>query len=137
MQNIHETESLFYEMEGDLLIATYKKGVRHVNRAMAEEIVADRLAFQGGKPVHLLIQEMGGADFSKEARAYFASENGIEGLLSIAILAKNWITYGTASFILSIQRPRVPTRIFRDRKDAMEWLKKQMAIARGVEKALR
>lgn len=130
MRNFHETAYLLYHIgEDGILEATYKEDVRHIDRALAEEIVADRLEFQRGVSYPLLIQEMGAADITKEARVYFAGEQGIAGLIAIAILAHNWVTYGTGRFILSIQRPAVPVRLFMMEKEARLWLLQQRVAA--------
>jgi hypothetical protein len=122
----YETAYLIYQISpGDVLEATYKENVKHVDLALAQAIVADRVAFQKDKTFKLLIQERRGANFTKEARVYLAGKEGLVGLSAIAILARNWVTYATASFILAIQKPKVPTRIFREESDARTWLQKQ------------
>jgi hypothetical protein len=135
MEPIHETAYLVYMISpGDILEAAYKENVQHVDLALAKAIVEDRVRFQEGKTFKLLIQERKGANFTKEARDYLSGEVGLEGLYAIAILARNWVTYATASFILAIQKPKVPSRIFREESDARAWLVKQKSSKKNCIK---
>jgi hypothetical protein len=131
MNRTYETEHVWYTITSEgILRAKYKPEIRYVDEPLARKIVADRMAFQGNKRYPLLVEESGAAEYTKDARTFFAGDQGVEGLTGIAILVHNWVTYATASFILAIQKPRIPTRIFRQERDAILWLQKIKARKR-------
>jgi len=124
-----ETPSVIYrQYDNGILRATYRESVRVVNIHLARQIVSERLAFQGSMMCHLLVTELGEATYLPDARRYFISADGLKNLSSIAIVANSWITYATASFMISMRRFPIPIRIFLNENDAWEWLLLQIQI---------
>ncbi len=59
---------------------------------------------------------------SREARAFYAGPEPAKALLAVAILTTSNIGNLVANFFLRLTRPSVPTRLFTDADEAMEWL---------------
>lgn len=109
-------------MHGDILEARYKAALQ-VDRDAAVEIVQERLDFTDNKSVPVLLLDSGLVKMDKSARDYMSSEEGIRGLIAIAIILSSVVNSMLLNFLLKISRPGLPVRVFRDRDQAMEWLK--------------
>jgi hypothetical protein len=72
MKKILDTPYVHYELQDDLLIGTYKKGLK-ITVEMVKEIIKTRLEFQEYKPVVALIYNQGVLKMEKKAREYFAT----------------------------------------------------------------
>lgn len=59
---------------------------------------------------------------SKEARDYFASEDATDGIIAGAFLVDSPLTRILGNFFLKISKPDRPSRLFTNKKDAIEWL---------------
>jgi hypothetical protein len=117
-----ETDVIILELEDDFLIATYKKGIR-IDLEVARQVVHDRLEFTGGRPVVALIENLGVISVTKEARAYFSSALGISGIKAVAILYNNPTAAILGNFIVRVNRPQIPVRLFSNRERAIGWLR--------------
>jgi hypothetical protein len=106
-----------------ILIATYKRRTL-VNLAMAKTIVKTRLDFTGRDPRPVLIYNQGVVKIDKSAREYVSSNDGIAGISAAAIIVDKASTSMIMNFILSMQRPEIPARMFplRKKDEAMAWL---------------
>ena len=109
-------------MHGDILEARYKAALQ-VDRDAAVEIVQERLDFTENRSVPVLLLDSGLVKMDKRARDYMSSEEGIRGLNAIAIILSSVVNSMLLNFLLKISRPGLPVRVFRDRDQAMEWLK--------------
>jgi len=119
-----DSRYVLFEWVDGLLIATYHPDVRHIDRMMAEEIVQTRLKFQGDiEKVWLLIRASGPIEITWAAQEYFCSPDGIEGLAATAILTdKNPVLRQLAEWLLNVQQPGMPLRLYRDEVQARAWL---------------
>ena len=117
-----ETDYVRFELEGDILVATYKKG-KKINLEVARQIVQGRVDFMEGEPVVVLICNQGVISFDKEARAYLSSAEGTEGIKAAAILSETAATAIIGNFIIQVNQPHIPVRMFTNRDRAVGWLK--------------
>lgn len=63
---------------------------------------------------------------TKECRDYFTKDpNHLQAYSAIAILVNSPLTRMLANFFIGINKPPKPTRLFDDRKKAIEWLVEQ------------
>ena len=99
----------------------YKDGV-HIDISAAREIIEERAQFQNKRMYPLLTDIRGVTYFEKPARDYFANE-GTRLIRSTAILVGSPISMLMAKFYISINKPAVPTQVFADRGDALEYLR--------------
>jgi len=123
MTKILDTPYVHFELQDDLLICTYKKGLK-INLSMVREIIKTRLEFQEYKPVVALIYNQGVMKMDKKAREHLASDEGIEGIIAAAFVIGSPFTSFMANFFVSVNKPKMPVRIFTNAKDALKWLDK-------------
>lgn len=117
-----DTAYVHYELQDDVLIGTYKKGLK-INLDIAKEIVKTRLEFIDFKPKLTLALNQGVISMTKEARDYLADE-GIQGVLAGAIVLDSPVGSFIGNFYLLVSKPKVPARIFTKKEDAIKWLSK-------------
>lgn len=121
---VFDNEFMRFEDHGDILYVWYKTGTYTLD--IAKSMVKNRKEFTNHQPVKVLVKQAGLKGIKKEARAYLSSEEAVEGIISAAILSKNSFERHLANFFLGITviRPKVPTKLFNDEKEAIAWLNK-------------
>jgi hypothetical protein len=117
------TQFVSYTVKGNLLIATYKKGTR-INLPIARKIVQERLSFMGNRPMVALVYNQGVISMDKEARDFFSSPKGNEGLIAGAIIVDCTFTSILGNFFLKVSKPNIPARMFANTEQAIKWLEK-------------
>jgi hypothetical protein len=123
MDKFLDTPYVYYELQGDLLIATYKKDLK-VNLEIAKEIIRERHEFTNNKPVLLLVYNQGVVRMDKKAREHLSSGDGIKGIIAAAIVVGSPFTSFMANFFVSVNKPKMPARVFSNPDDAFKWLEK-------------
>lgn len=118
-----DTPYVYFQIKEHILIATYKKGLR-IDVEMAKEIVDQRLALIGDTAYPTMVFNLGVISINKAARDYLSSGRGILGVKAGALILDSPLSLVLGNFFLSVSRPRIPTRIFRDPASAMKWLQK-------------
>jgi hypothetical protein len=93
-----------------------------VDLGLAREAVEARLKLSDGKSYPFLVDIRGLKSMSKEARVYLANE-GAEGIIASALITGNAFTRTFAHLFLTINKPKVPIRLFGDWEDARKWLR--------------
>jgi hypothetical protein len=104
-----------------VLFFIYKPAVE-INLDGAKQIVADRLNVQKGVSYPVFCDAHGIKDSDKPARDYLAKE-GSSLVKAVAVLIDSPVTRVMANFYLAISRPIVPTKMFTDKNQALEFLK--------------
>jgi len=123
MAKFLDTSYVYLELHDDLLIGTYKKGLK-INLEIAKEIVKARLEFTDHKPKLTLALNQGVVSMDKKARDYLSSDEGVRGVIAGAIVLDSPVGSFLGNFYLSVSKPKVPARIFTKREDAIKWLSK-------------
>jgi hypothetical protein len=118
-----DTPYVYYEVKDNILIATFKKGSR-INLEIAKKIVQDRLKFTGNKAMVALVFNHGVISMDKEARDFFSSPAGNEGLKAGAIILDSEFTSILGNFFLSVNKPNIPAKMFTNVSQAVKWLQK-------------
>ena len=116
-----DTPYIFFEIDNNILIATYKPNNRITLKA-AKEIVASRLSFIENPSIPILILNQGIIKMDKEARDYLASAEGIAGLKCAAILLNSDFISITVNFFLKVTKPKLLVKTFTDKQEALTWL---------------
>ncbi|HEX7905441.1 MAG TPA: hypothetical protein VF487_16325 [Chitinophagaceae bacterium] len=116
-----DTPYVYYELQDDLLIGTYKKGLK-INLDIAKEIVKTRLEFIDYKPKLTLALNQGVMSMDKKARDYLSSDEGIRGAIAGAIVLDTPFGSFLGNFYLSVTKPKIPLRIFSKKETAVKWL---------------
>ena len=118
-----DTPYVLYEIKDNILVATYKKGVK-VNLEIARKVVSDRRQFLGNKSVPVMVINQGVLSMDKEARDYLSSAEANVGLKAGAIIMDSVFTSILSNFFLSVSKPNIPARMFTNQEQAMKWLRK-------------
>jgi len=76
-----------------------------------------------GKKFRLLVTAGENATLSPEARAYASSAESSNVIAADAIVVNNYSHEMTANFFIRFNKPHRPTNWFKNREEAMVWLK--------------
>ncbi len=106
--------------EDGIIMSKYLKGVV-LNLEDTKEMVRMRLEKQT-KVMPIFNDPTAMKSIEKEARDYLANE-GSEGLSAVAILVTNSVAYMAFNFYVKLSKPKVPTKFFTDKDEAIAWLK--------------
>lgn len=133
MPNIRNYRECAYAetwLEDGITIQKYKKGLR-VTMEIAQTLVNERLAVAEG------VMRPGLADISglywttdSKAMKFLSSDEAIHLVSAGGFYISNFAQRMAMRFFLSVSKePRIPTKIFDNREEAIEWLK-QFSIER-------
>lgn len=107
------------KIENGIVICVYHPG-EVLTLEVAKKLVNRRLELQDNKdyPVlfHISLNKA-----TKSARNYMKKE-GIEGIISGAFIVDSILTKSILNFFLMVSKPKVPAKLFTERKDALIWL---------------
>ena len=95
-----------------------------MNLTIAKLLVQDRLKVANGKAYPLFIDMSNLVAADMEARKYLSGEEAIYLVTAGALLMTSPIGKFAGNLFLRINQPRIPTRIFTNKKAAIEWLQK-------------
>jgi hypothetical protein len=109
-------------MEDDIVCGCYKKSAL-LGLEGAKAAVDLRLKFQNGKSYKGLAFITHVKVLTPEARKYL-SEAGYIGVEKAAIIANSPIAILLGNLFILINKPPKPTKLFKDKEDAIKWLKK-------------
>ena len=118
-----ENEFAEFWVEEGILHFVYKPGAVLTLEA-AKLVVKDRLAFQKGESRKVLCDLRGLREADRSARDYLAKQ-GSEQLEAVAMLIDSSVTRIIMNFYINLSRPETPTRVFTDRIEALEYLRKR------------
>lgn len=76
-----------------------------------------------GKKFRLLVTAEDNASLSPEARQYASSAESSEVIVADAVVVQNYSHEMTANFFIRFNKPNRPTKLFKDKAAAHEWLK--------------
>lgn len=109
--------------EGEILYALLKKNsILSLNAA--KEMVALRLSYMDNKPHKAILFMSNAAIINADARKFLASDAGYEGLIKIALVANSQMNSMIGNLFISLNKPKIPTKLFKDKEGALEWLLK-------------
>ncbi|MBP7808422.1 MAG: hypothetical protein KA163_03955 [Bacteroidia bacterium] len=83
-------------------------------------------SFFKDKKFPILIDSRGIKSMSREAREHFSTRGRDSKTNSFGIVIKSPLSRVVGNFFLGINKPAVPTRLFDNEHDALEWLKKHL-----------
>ena len=108
-----EENILFFEFKSEAVIDLHA----------AQQIIADRLQTQKEKPFPVLCIMNGVVNINKAARDYFAQQGSVL-IKAVGILANQGsYAFLMASFYIRVNKPQVPTKVFSDKSEALQFLK--------------
>ena len=115
-----ENDYATFHIDDNVLHFAYKPNI-DLNLAAAQKIVADRLKMQGERPLPVIVYVNKVKGSEKSARDYLAKE-GSERVLAVAVVVKSPALKIATDFYLMVNRPLVPTKVFRNKEDALAYL---------------
>jgi hypothetical protein len=107
-------------LDDGIFIAVFK--VKKFDLDAAKITVQKRLEASKGISYPLLIDARNVQSITKEARDYFASEEGVSLLLASALILDSVLGKFLGNFFLQINKPKTPLKLFIDEKEAFKWL---------------
>lgn len=110
------------EVKQGLLHGAYHPSLKHINLNIAKQLVKDRKIVSRGISYPVFVDVSRSVSMDKPARDYFASEEATEGLIAIGVLVRNWFQKSIVNFWYKVSKPKIPTRLFHDKKSAIQWL---------------
>src|SRR5687767_6969851 len=122
--NFHENEYMEVWLENGIVTGVYKSNT--IDIVSAKECVSIRLKVSNGKPSPTYLDARKVKSISKEARDYFASDEGRREMTACAIVVESAVGRFLVNFFLQINKPPVPIKFFSDKEDAVKWLQQLM-----------
>lgn len=112
------------EAQGIIFVELDENAVLDI--AQARSATLAMIEVGGGIPRPLFVDFTNMKSQTKECRDYYSKDPGhIKTYSAIAILISNPLSRVFANFFIGLNKPLKPTRLFDDRKKAIEWLKAQ------------
>ncbi len=109
-------------LEDGIIHACYKPHLKHLTVEIAEQMVKDRLLMTDGITRPLLVDLGNLNKTDREARKYLSEGEAMKDLSATAIIVRNQITRWLAGIYIKIDKPKIPTKFFTDKLNALVWL---------------
>ena len=123
MENeVIETRTAEFWQRDDGIVHAIDNGKFQVTLADAKENVAAALKAANGKRLPLFVDITSVRSVTREARLHYRDEAGLHATAA-AILIGSTISRVIGSFIIGLDKPAVPARLFTSETEAIEWLK--------------
>ena len=123
MENLlYNTEAAEGYLDDGILKIKFKKKKFDLDTAIAT--VKTRLAASKGISYPVLIDATEVQSITKEARDYFATDEGVSLITASALVLNSVVGKFLGNFFLQINKPKAPLKIFTDEKEAEKWLQK-------------
>ena len=117
-----ETRTTKFWLRDDGIVHAVDNGKFQVTLADAKENVAAALKVANGRRLPILIDITSVRSVTREARLYYRDEAGVH-TTAAALLIGSTISRVIANFVIGLDRPVVPARIFTSETEAIQWLK--------------
>ncbi len=117
-----ENEHIKIEIIDGIMHGTYKKGFK-ITLEDAKTIVRERTKLLGGKDLNAIIYDGGVISMDKAARDFLSSDEGIQGLKSVAIIENSFFSKMLINFFLKLTNPKISVKAFGNQEEALKWLK--------------
>jgi hypothetical protein len=120
-ENLHENDFVKGWVEDNIMFAEFKTKTLDFDAAKAS--VAVRVSSLKDKHFPTFIDARKVQSITKEARDYFASEEGSQNIIASALLIDSVVGKFMGNFFLQISKPKIPLRLFTNEAEALRWLK--------------
>jgi len=120
LSSVFENNFVKLWIEDDILWGEYKEVI--IGLEDAKKIVSDRIIFQQGKLYPAIADIRKIKYVNKDANEYLSKE-GNALLLCGAIIVGSHVSEILGNFYLRINNPILPTRLFRTKEKARDWVK--------------
>lgn len=121
MKNSFSNDYATFWIEDEILHFVYHPSTV-LDLAAAEQVVSDRVKFQGEKVLPVLCDARGIKEADKSARDYLAKEGSLMAC-AVAVLVHPPISKAITDFYIQNSKPVAPTRPFTEKYEALKFLK--------------
>jgi hypothetical protein len=111
-------------IEDGILVILYKKD-SVIGLNAAKEIMALVKKIRKGISYPVLSYNKNIKAISKEAREFFATKEGCEGLVKGAIVVDSGFSKIIGNLFLSVNKPVIQGKLFTNKEEAIEWLNQE------------
>jgi hypothetical protein len=119
--DFYENEFAQFWIANGILFFEYKPNTI-LDLEAAQHIVADRIHFQNEKAYPVLCDVRGIVNTDKSGRDYLA-QSGSVLTKAVALIVHQKVSITISNFYLRISKPTVPTQLFNNQEDALDYLK--------------
>jgi hypothetical protein len=119
-----ETSYIQLWKEGSIVCGKYADNL-HITLDIAKEIVAQRIKFSENRSSLCYVDMRGVRSATREARAYLANE-GSACVIAGAMLIDSVLTRTLGNIFLTINKPKIPVKLFTDKDEAIQWLNQKL-----------
>lgn len=123
-QTAHNLTCYFTWMGEDGIARTKVKAGSEVKLEHAQENSVVVNGFYVDRKFPLLIDARGIKSITRDARNFFTTNGRQTNTLAFAIIIDSSVSKVVGNFFLGINKPAVPTKLFLDESNAVEWLSK-------------
>ncbi|MGP8217412.1 MAG: hypothetical protein ACLQQ4_17725 [Bacteroidia bacterium] len=120
---IFETKYADYQIEDGIMIVTFASNLV-ISLDIAKKMMEDRVGFSNGITMPFLVDIRGLASIDTISRKYFTSEKALLYGSASALLVESEISKLAGKIYISVDKPRLPVKLFTDKKRAIKWLNK-------------
>lgn len=115
-----ETKYSYLKIDGGILHCRYKP-MEIIDLHISKAGIRDRIEFSEYNDYPCLFDIREAGKVTKEARDYLANE-GSAYLKASALIINSPVLKMLANFFIIVNQPKIPTKIFTDPDQAVEWL---------------
>lgn len=116
-----ETPYVSMLLKDDIMYCKFADELK-LNLRIARLVVAERMRISQGKKYPCIFDLRGLSSVTRDARHYLATE-GSNLVIAGALLVKSNISKTIGNIFLTLNKPKVPAKIFTDRQSALKWVK--------------
>ncbi|ABG58943.1 STAS/SEC14 domain-containing protein [Cytophaga hutchinsonii] len=121
MSKKYESECIKFYIEEGILYGIYLAPV--LTLEVAQEVVKQRLLFAAGVTYPVLADIRNIKSVTSQARAFFAKPESNTFISAGALIVNNIFLETIGNIFIYLNKPSIPSRLFRNEQDAVKWLK--------------
>jgi hypothetical protein len=118
-----ETRTSKLRVDSEGIVRVTVKQNAEITLTDAKENVEASRRICGGRKVQVLVDMRPLRSMSREARQYMAGESTAEVAKAQALLVDSGFSRIIGNFMLGLNKPPYPTKMFTSEKSALDWLK--------------
>jgi hypothetical protein len=116
-----DTLHVQFQLNNDILVATFKKGTR-IQLESAKKIVQDRIRFTESRVLAVLIRDKGVISIDRQATLFLSSKKGTKFLKAVAFVNSDLWGRTLLEYFVNANNPVMPIKVFTEEPPALEWL---------------
>ncbi len=120
--------------DGDIMIVVYKCKI--LDLEIIKNIIHDRIRLSNNEDQYIFVDAIKVGHWTSEARSYSGKQENLKFIASTAILYSSPFIMNLLSWFLSIFRVNSTIKFFKDKKEAIVWIKEERANKELFEKSI-